>query len=120
MSAIDDLKNVKVPLWAKCLGWYRARQRRKAARKEVRYIATVFVWQRWTDKDYCSKVWYICKEKAGVRYYEYGSDSYLLDNREKRYTMYASVIEPWILNRFTNQQIIDFAKTTVKEPTRTE
>jgi hypothetical protein len=117
MSAIDELKKVKIPVWARWLGWYRARQRRKQARKEIYYVATVYCWTWWTDCKYYSSCYYICKEDGvGRRFYEYQPGSPLLKDREKSTNVYACIIVPWLLGSYSNQVIIDYAKASREQP----
>lgn len=118
MSALDDLKNVKVPLWAQWVGRYRAWKRRRAAYKEISHVATVYAWTHWTGTSNYSYQWYICKvDGAGKRFYEHGSNVPLLRNREKDNAIYASIIMPWKLGAWTHQQLLDYAVKSSKHPT---
>lgn len=117
MTDIESLKKVKVPIWAKFIGYYRARQRRKAASKEIHYIATVYAWTHWTDSNNYETSWFICKQTgAGKRFYEHGSGSALLRNREKHNTVYAHIIVPWLHGAWSNQQLIDYARKSAAHP----
>jgi hypothetical protein len=110
-NRIEQLKQVKVPIWAKWLGAYKAWQRRRNARKEIHYIATVYAWTYWTDHRYYSKQWYILKQNGvGKRFYEYGCTTSLLEGKEKLHSSYASFIAPWLHNHYTNQEAIEFAR----------
>ena len=109
---IEALKQVKVPLWARLLGAYRARQRRKNAYKEVYYVATVFSWMYWTDTKCYSRRWYILKvDGTGKRFFEYGSDHSLLRNYTNDHE-YARIIVPWMYGKYTNEQMKEYAKKT--------
>lgn len=117
MSAIDNLKNVKVPWHARWIGLYRAWKRRRAAYKEIYHIATVYAWTHWIDTTSYSYQWYICKvDGTGKRFYEHGSNHPVLRGRVKDNQIYASVIEPWRLGAWTHQQIQDYAVKSVKHP----
>ncbi len=121
MTNIDSLKKVKVPLWAHWLGWYRARQRRRVARKEIYHIATVYAWTYWTDLKRSDYQWYICSvDGTGKRSYEFGTNSSLLKGKEKACAVYASVIVPWVLNSATNAWLINYAKLSIKDPSKAE
>jgi hypothetical protein len=121
MNQIDKLKQVKIPIWAKWIGAYRARQRRKNAHKEINFIATVYAWTYWSDAQSYAFQWYICRENGvGKRFYEYGTHHYLLKNNEKGSSTYAHIIAPWILGGITNQQLIDYAAKSVKQPSRVQ
>lgn len=115
-DAVEQLKQVKVPLWAHWLGYWRARRRRKEAAKEVRYIATVFAWTKWREGGY-ARQWWICKTKGNKRYYEYSSNSVLLrnDDKGKNHPEYARIIAPWIGGHWTNKQLADYGRNTEKQ-----
>lgn len=121
MTNIDSLKKVKVPLWAHWLGWYRARQRRKVARKEINHVATVYAWTYFTDLRQHAYQWYICRvDGTGKRSYEFGTHTRLLRGNEDAHGVYASIISPWQHGGITNAWLVDYARRSVKEPDRTE
>ena len=119
-TSIDSLKNNKIPFWARWLGQYRAWQRRKNAHKEINYIATVYAWTYWSDAKTYSHQWYICKvDGTGRRFYEYGTNHYLLREKEKTNAVYASIIAPWIYKGHSHHQLIDYANKSAKQPEKT-
>lgn len=114
----NSLKNIKVPLWARLLGAYRARKRRKSAAKEVHYVARLTAWVHFTDTKRYSRIYYILKERGdGRRFYETQMEDDFLHYLEKSTWAYTHVVEPWRLYKYTNQQVIDWAvKQTAPHP----
>ena len=118
---VNLLKIVKIPIWARWLGWYRARQRRKNAHKEIHFIGTVYAWTYWSDLKTYAYQWYICRENGvGQRSYEYGTHCSWLKNNEKNNSVYASVIAPWMLGGRSNQSLQSYAAQSHKQPNRVE
>jgi hypothetical protein len=119
---IAELKKVKVPLWYQWVGWYRAFQRRRQAIKQkklddkkVRHIATIFAWTYWTDTQGYDKCWYILKETgAGRRFYEFGADHQILKDREKDSGFYASIVVPWTLGKWSDEQMQELERNSKK------
>ena len=119
------LKKIRVPWYARLLGWFRARKhlrealaRHKAELDKPVYIATIFSWTWWTDTKYQSSAWYILREDGhGKRTYEYGTDSSNLKNDEKKTSTYPRVIAPWLDGHFSNKAMKEYAaKQKAPEP----
>ncbi len=114
-TQIDLLKKVKVPLWARWRGYFAARKRRKEAAEEIKYIATVYAWTRY-DK-YSSRQWYILRENGlGKRTYEYGYESSFLKDAAKTHAEYPNSIVPWVHGKYSNAQMIEYAKKSAIHP----
>ena len=114
---VDSLKRVRPPLWSILLGSYRAWHRNYHALRQNQYIATVYDWTYWTDEKRFSRAWYICKEDGrGIRTFEYGSDSRLLEDKGRQTATYASIIVPWIFGNLSNDRIAELAKIRYQQP----
>lgn len=46
---LAQFRNIKVPLWARLLGAWRARQHRKVELNKTVYVATISAWVHYTD-----------------------------------------------------------------------
>lgn len=113
---VNQLKHIKIPLWANLVGRYRAWQRRRQAKKEIHHIATAFTWMYWTDSKYLSKRWYILKQRGdGTRLFEFGSNDSLLDDYKKD-SEYARVIVPWLHGKYSNESMKEYAKKSERAP----
>lgn len=114
---IADLKRIKVPIWSRWLGAYRAWIMRREALRKVHHIATLYHWTWWTDAKEFAKSWYILKEDGrGSRSFEFGSDNYLLRDNAKKTSLYASVVAPWVLGKFSNEQMRQCEKDRARQP----
>lgn len=107
---------VKVPWHARLRGWWNSRRARRNAWKTPRHIATVCQWTYWTDAKHYSQQWYSCYEQKGKRKFEYTSNSPTLKSRGPDSAAFALVVRPWLLGGWTNQQLIDHAQKTHKQP----
>lgn len=103
---IEELKNVKVPLWAQWLGYFRARQRRKAARKEIVHIATLTYWVWLIDVKHYTRIWYVLQETGdGKRSFTANCQDSFMRHRIKSTFVYNQVVLPWLLGGYTNQVV---------------
>lgn len=111
-DVIDELKKVKVPLWAQWLGRWRAYRRRRVARKELTYVATITHYAALkTLEGHIQRVdsYYILTERGdGVRSFEYkrGAAYWV---KEDATWVYVHIIEPWRLGKCTNKAVVDWA-----------
>lgn len=124
-QAVEALKRVNVPFWARWLGEYRAWKRAKDFRlkqqaecdvekEKFRHIATVHLWTRWTDTGNTDCQFFICEENGfGERRFEYGATSDLIKKKNCHDTwLYARVVRPWMLHSLSNQVIQEYARKT--------
>lgn len=109
---IEQLKQVKVPLRYQWLGMYRAWKRRRAARKEIHYVATVAHYVHFTPvygNPHIRQAWYVLKERGdGKRFYDYVLQPQV-GAKETKTWVYAHIVLPWTLGHWSNKQIVDWA-----------
>lgn len=118
---LANLRRVRVPLWARAIGWLNAwlaaRAARRAAQRKVHHVATVYAWTYWTDLKQYSRSWYICREDGrGRRSFEYGSSHHLLRRDHKQHVAYAAVITRWMTGDFSNERLREYERKTVNQP----
>lgn len=111
-DVINDLKkSVKVPIWAQVLGRYRAWQRRRAARKEFKHVATITHYGilKKTHSKELIQSWYILTERGdGKRSADFKRGSNYWVHHDQTWA-YAHIVQPWLCGKYSNKQISDWA-----------
>lgn len=118
-------KVIKVPLWARCLGevkaWNRARLRRKQYRANMRkpkLVTTITVWLSHEARG-DHPAWIHCYENGyGVRSYIYKHG--FLSFPEGAVLELHRIVMPWSLGKYTNEQLINYAQSSHRKPSKSE
>lgn len=91
------LRNVKVPIWAKVLGWWRNRRFVRAQKKEVVHVATLRAWvweSQWKQHHFSTYILY--RNGYGKRWYEFNQAHILHGDWRKHHGIYGTLVVPWM------------------------
>jgi hypothetical protein len=114
---LNSLRKYRPPLWARIIGWARARCRMQAERSRWRLIASVNHWTWWTDTLHWDHNTYVCFQRGdGRRKYEHLTTSGLLECREKRNDTYIQIVVPWLHGNYSNEQLVRVGQATSRKP----
>lgn len=122
---LAQFRKVKVPLWARLLGDWRARReakkRREEAKKKIVHVATIFSWVWMADsKIYINGVYTLFCNGDDKRWYEYSSHPLLSKSWERGHSHYGAVVLPWLNGAWSDKEMAEFGRKTAKTPERQE
>lgn len=117
LDPLDSLRKLqtKTPWWSRLLGnfraWKQARKARKDAPNEKYYVCTVWSWHTLYDNVYGGCFYILYEDGAGKRSYEFGREHFdVLEKVTAQATyQYAHAIRPWMLGRYTNEGMKQYA-----------
>lgn len=115
---LQSLRSYRAPLWARALGWWRARQARTAADKQWRLVAVVRQWTWWTDYERWDHQAYFCYQRGGQRKYEHRATSILLERKELSSKVYLYAVKVWVDGGLSEARLCEWANQNHNQPTK--
>lgn len=115
---LQSLRTFRAPLWVRALGWWRARQARRAADKQWRLVGVVRQWTYWTDSEKWDHQAYFCYQRRDQRKYEHRATSVLLERKERSSKAYLYAVKIWVDGGLSDARLREWSNQTYNQPTK--
>lgn len=114
---LEQFRNIKVPLWARLLGAWRARRHRRAEMKKTVFVCTIksWIWHK-GHQDWVYGWFNLYRNGSGKRWYEYGVNHPSIAGWETYHGVYGTTIKPWLSGEWDDEQMRDCARETHHSP----
>lgn len=114
---LEQFRNIKVPLWARLLGAWRARRHRRAEMKKTVFVCTIRSWVWDTRNQVHIYGWYnLYRDGLGNRWYEYGASPRMEDFWETDHATYGTIVQPWLSGAWDDEGMRKCAEQRERAP----